>query len=241
MNLYYSDPTVTLFHGDATEAVTPPNGWGAVITDPPYGGGYYETDTAVFDSAFLRWVVDHSEFAAVFGYAEGLVRLCVGAACKPNEWVTWWPTNASLKAWARKDELPREAEHIAIFGPVRRVQGAPRSLKSADIARMDYGDGRGVHQISEAGKFWGDVWTDAAPGLAFQSYQRLHPNEKPVAVLRRLLEMAPPDCDVFDPFAGSGTTLRAAKDLGRKAIGIEIDEGYCEIAARRLSQEVLAL
>jgi site-specific DNA-methyltransferase (adenine-specific) len=69
---------------------------------------------------------------------------------------------------------------------------------------------------------------------------RHHKNEKPVDLIRRALCWLPGDV-VLDPFVGSGTTLRAAKDLGRKAIGIEIEERYCEIAAERLRQGVLDL
>jgi 16S rRNA G966 N2-methylase RsmD len=66
---------------------------------------------------------------------------------------------------------------------------------------------------------------------------RVHPTQKPEALMRWCMGFFP-DAGVLDPFMGSGTTLRAAKDLGRKAIGIEIEERYCEIAAKRLAQEV---
>jgi DNA modification methylase len=70
--------------------------------------------------------------------------------------------------------------------------------------------------------------------------ERVHPTQKPLAVMRWAITNAPDDCGlVLDPFMGSGTTLRAAKDLGRRAIGVEREEQYCEIAATRLSQSVL--
>ncbi len=69
---------------------------------------------------------------------------------------------------------------------------------------------------------------------------RNHPTEKPVRLMSYLIQRAVRPV-ILDPFMGSGTTLRAAKDLGRKAIGIEIEEKYCEIAALRLEQEVFAL
>ena len=72
------------------------------------------------------------------------------------------------------------------------------------------------------------------------SVERDHASEKPIEVLAHLISAHPTGL-VLDPFMGSGTTLRAAKDLGRKAIGIEIEERYCEIAVRRLAQGVLPL
>jgi len=69
-----------------------------------------------------------------------------------------------------------------------------------------------------------------------------HPTQKPLLLMKELVVLftVPGDL-ILDPYMGSGTTLRAAKDFHRKAIGIEINEKYCEIAARRMSQEVLPL
>lgn len=65
-----------------------------------------------------------------------------------------------------------------------------------------------------------------------------HPTQKPTTLMIWCLEKRPKSNSILDPFMGSGTTLVAAKNLGRHAIGIEIEEGYCEIAAKRLEQEV---
>ena len=69
---------------------------------------------------------------------------------------------------------------------------------------------------------------------------REHPTQKPLSLMCWCLGFAPDAKTILDPFMGSGTTLRAAKDLGRKAIGIEIEERYCEIAAKRMAQEVFS-
>lgn len=73
---------------------------------------------------------------------------------------------------------------------------------------------------------------------AYKAERGDHPTQKPLDLMRWCIEKTTGET-ILDPFAGSGTTLRAAKDLGRKSIGIEIEERYCEIAAKRCAQEVL--
>jgi DNA modification methylase len=103
-------------------------------------------------------------------------------------------------------------------------------MSDAEVAWINKGHGvflfphewDGFNRASERGKFY-------------------HPTQKPTALMRWCIEKFPNTEKILDPFMGSGTTLRAAKDLGRKAIGIEIEERYCEIAAKRMSQSVMVL
>lgn len=241
---YYDDGTCVIYHGDCREYLYATSAadalaWDTICADPPYGTNSYATDRDVQD-VLVRLL--HFR-AAVFGWPEALVAACVEARVVPTEWVTWWPTNAAMRSFNPSGAL-REVECIAVFGETAFGSlREERSAKSASIVAAGYVNGSTrVARKEVPTRRIGDLWTDPSPGLGFNSHVRVHPNEKPLTLMRRLIEGVSNAGDVvLDPFMGSGTTLRAAKDLGRRAIGIEVEERYCEIAAKRLAQEVLPL
>lgn len=103
--------------------------------------------------------------------------------------------------------------------------------------RREYEDLRRPFRISERVNN-SDVWTFDP----VQRYPGKHPCEKPIGMMEHIIKTSTREGHtLLDPFAGSGSTLRAAKNLGRQCIGFEIEEKYCEIAAQRLAQETLGI
>jgi adenine-specific DNA-methyltransferase len=169
---------------------------------------------------FARAGVTRKQIAALFPSKTGGLTGCV------SNWVLGYniPTAEQYEAMrsylnARGDEYLR--------------QNYEYLRQNYEDLRQNYEDLRRPFFLTAAHQ-WGDVWRCALPS------KRQHPTEKPLALMSQIVEVSSRAGDlVVDPFAGSGSGLRAAKDMGRRAIGIEIDERYCEIAAERCRQEVL--
>lgn len=129
------------------------------------------------------------------------------------------------------------AKQFAIFSPVGRIDDTCAAFSARHVSyyrKTNVRPGaipREAIVISPPGSF-GD----------FEAYNgdcKLHPCQKPIELITWLVSKFSDVQTILDPFAGSGTTGRAAKDLGRKAVLIELEEKYCEIAAKRMAQEVL--
>ena len=212
---YYSDDAVEIYHGDCRELLANIKS-DAIVTDPPYGTEAYGWDHLP--------QVSLSGPRAVFGRLPEMLPLLTPA---PDIVVTWWPSNADCIGRSRVG-VHRQAHIIAFWEPsgeIRKPHASPTSISLGWYAP-------GLEA---------DVWRDPHPHAGFQKSEYSHPTEKPVGLMQRVIRLLGGEGTILDPFMGSGTTLRAAKDLGRKAIGIEIEERYCEIAARRCAQEVMDL
>ena len=123
--------------------------------------------------------------------------------------------------------------------PERVMVWAPRFTLSKTMAKGIAYRWHPIYVWQIPDKHDGPVWDVLTSGTGGHNWWN-HPATKPLELMKSVVGLCPAGT-ILDPFMGSGTTLRAAKDLGRKAIGIEIEEKYCEIAARRMEQEVLPL
>lgn len=214
MTPYYQDDAVTLYHGDCREVLA----WmdaDVLVTDPPYGMSY--------ESNLNRDKRNIKVGQPIAGDSSPALR------------------DQALAAWG-----PRPA---IVFGTWRVAR--PAATKALVVWHKLGAGGMGdlsmpwlpTHEeVYILGSGYQGKRSDSvlsvAPLMSGDNERPNHPTPKPVPLMERLILTCPLGV-IADPFAGSGSTLIAARNLGRRAIGVELEERYCEIAARRLAQDVL--
>lgn len=229
MKPYYADPHVSIFHGDCREILPELSAGGGinmVLTDPPYGcdlvyGDSYRDDRETYWQWFLPCIELIRTHCKTLVFTHRVASL---QHVRGQDWVGVWHKPCAMGARIGNSCVLPHWEPIFMFG-IHGAGVASEYLPDVIVCNPDRAGNN-----SEIGRA---KWktTQNAP----------HPCPKPIELFARLLQaFSYMDGPVVDPFMGIGTTLRAAKDLGRKAIGIEIEEKYCEIAARRMAQEVLS-
>jgi site-specific DNA-methyltransferase (adenine-specific) len=218
MTPYYDDGNgIMIYHGDCRD-ILPTLAGDALVTDPPYGIGWGRatwSDDPNEYGELMHWLVAES--------ARGVAGYCFVFQAMPNcaRWHEWFPDGWRIFAACKNFAQIRPTGVWHSWDPVIFWNNAPKSAPKSASVNRDYHVGNVAGVFRENAK---------------------HPSPRPIDTMRHIVACAASEGEVIiDPFMGSGTTLRAAKDLGRKAIGIEIEERYCEIAARRLQQSVLPL
>lgn len=236
MSVYYSDDRITIHHGDSFDILHELTGVGAVVTDPPYSSGgafrgdramatttkYVNTDTAAYRPEFAGDTRDQRSFLAWSTLWLNAAR----AACV---------TGAPLVSFIDWRNLPALSDAVQAGGWVWRNVGtwwkpAVRMQKGRFSSSAEYVLYATNGPVSEGGGSPQNVVKCRIDA------DRQHIAQKPIPVMEWALSVVAPGAVVLDPFMGSGATLEAARNLGHRAIGIEVDERYCEIAARRLDQ-----
>ncbi len=218
MKPYYQDSACTIYHGDCREILPTLPKVDLVLTDPPYGidGGSGLGST--------RGKGDYSgKFEDTSNYIKAVVSPVISWLIVITPCVGITPGNRNFNLYPQPDSFGVFFQPAAI---------GLQSFGNLDAQPIFYYGTTGGGRMGKPCSF---VLTEKPNGMG-------HPCAKPQLAWNRLLEIISSENQtILDPFMGSGTTLRAAKDLGRKAIGIEIEERYCEIAAKRLAQEVFTL
>lgn len=227
MTPYYEQDGITIYHGDAADVLPSIGFLGvAVVSDPQYGIGF-DTTTKRARKSGLTW-----------GRGAAQVE-------RNPDWVPLQHGDA-----VAFDPAPLLVfQELILWGANNYADRLPASRgwlvwdKLGDKAPTAFGDCELAWCSRDMSiRIWRQLWR----GLVREGEDnvsngpKLHPCQKPIELMRWCVSLTRQPI-ILDPYMGSGTTLRAAKDLNRQAIGIEIEERYCEIAAKRLAQGALPL
>lgn len=245
MTPYYKDDAVTIYHGDCLEVMRRlDHNCDLVLSDFPYGTTRCKWDTPINLPRFWELTNDlHIPLYILF--AQTPFDKVLGASCLECLKYEWIWEKAQATGHLNSKKMPMKAhENILVFysqpptfNPIK-TQGHERKTATHRRDNTEVYGKQGQSSYDSTDRYPRDV-------LRFPSDKQtaaLHPTQKPVALCEYLIATySNPGDTVLDCCAGSGTTGRAAKNIGRKAVLIEREEKYCEIAARRMAQEVLAL
>ena len=217
---YYADEWITIYHADSTELLTQIAQASLIIADVPYSFGLNSTDDGASWGDLMNAATVYATWLREF---RRLTENSNGAA-----WV--------FNSWRSQPVLSRAAYEIRwpitsmlIWDKMRMGTGSLRGLRSRyEQCALFMQPGFAIRNRALP-----DIWPVFLPHRKPTG----HKSEKPVELIELIIKESGNPELVLDPFLGSGTTAVAAKRLGRKCIGIEIEERWCEVAARRVQKE----
>jgi site-specific DNA-methyltransferase (adenine-specific) len=207
---YYQDEFVTLYHGDCLEI----DAWQSadvLVTDPPYGVSYQSNKSK------------HGPSKLIDNDSDVVARESV---------LDVWGDKAAIVFGTWKVQRPERVKNLLVWDKGAAPGMGDLTMPWGHSHEEIYVFGRGF-----VGKRQSNVLHfDTLPASA--NYRPEHPTPKPIGLMEDLIEKCPSPWVIADPFSGSGATLVAARNLARFVVGVEIDEQYCEMIAKRLSQDV---
>lgn len=206
MKPYYEEDGITIYHADCREVLPTLEKVDLVLTDPPYGIGY-----------------DASHTKYLNGIDRGVAAWDV-EAFDPSPLLA---IDVPTIIWGGNCFASRLPDHPGWLCWLKTARNGA-DIRQAD---MELAWTNCIRRPQTLRLLWIGAYRESEAGA-----RNYHPTQKPVRLMRWCITLVKKAGIVFDPFMGSGTTLRAAKDLGLRAIGIEIEEKYCEIAVERLRQ-----
>ena len=228
MSIYYQNDFITLYHGDSFEVMAgmADESIDCVITDPPYSERTHQKASKKMSNG----VVSHgiTTFGAfteqrLYEAYDEMARITKGWIVSTIDY------NHAFK-FETEPPLGMRQMRIGVW-----VKNNPTPQISGDRPAQGWESISYLYKTNKRG-WWnaGGAHGNYVSNLAKPTG---HPTPKPIAMVTSFVErFSKPEQTIFDPFAGGGTTLLAAKNLGRKAIGVELEEKYCELIAKRLSQ-----